>query len=189
MTTTCDDTSLLIEIGQRQSLKAFDELYLRYEKRAFGLAYHLTGSRELAFDAVQEAMMDVWNNARKFIPGNASSWILRIVANRSLKLSARHRAAENMLEQNVSEMGAICNASPSDKMEQSEVLAALAKAIEKLPPLERRLLALHYTGGFSQEEVGRLISKPHQFVAYRLKGALKTLRSDLLTGGSASVTP
>ena len=117
-----DDLALLENIAQRRDRASFAELFSRYEKRAYALALHLTRNRELAQDAVQDAMLDIWLHASTYRPGNEAGWILRIVANKSLMLTRRNKREEGrrMVAQDI----AVRRPSHADLTERGELLEA-----------------------------------------------------------------
>ncbi|MDQ1218352.1 sigma factor [Microbacterium arborescens] len=72
---------------------AFAELYDATAGAAFGLALRLTASREAAEDAVRQAFLDVWREARWFDAGAGTvrAWILARLRRRAV---GRGRLAE-----------------------------------------------------------------------------------------------
>lgn len=185
---TREDTELLQEIALRKDREAYAELYARYEKRAFNLSRYLTGQRELAKDAVQEAMLAVWLSAASFQPGNAQGWIMRIVALKSLKLAQKQRAQRERTGSEENVMPA-SNATSPETAEQGELLSALRSALDRLPLPERQVVALHFGAELSQEEIGAALGATQQAISYRLKRALETLRENLARAGFAAAAP
>ncbi|MDF2579684.1 MAG: hypothetical protein K0S49_1263 [Microbacterium sp.] len=72
---------------------AFAELYDATAGAAFGLALRLTASREAAEEAVRQAFLDVWREARWFDAGAGTvrAWILARLRRRAV---GRGRLAE-----------------------------------------------------------------------------------------------
>src|SRR3989304_2854473 len=73
------DNALVARVARRDQ-EAFDLLVLRYQERAYRLAWHLTRDREEARDLSQEAFVRVYQAARRF-KGKAkfSTWFFRIL--------------------------------------------------------------------------------------------------------------
>src|SRR5262245_46928087 len=80
-----DDNSLVLAVAKRDR-DAFAVLYERHARICLGLAQHLTGSQALAEEAVQEAMLRIWQLAHLYRTGNARAWILKIVAHESTRI-------------------------------------------------------------------------------------------------------
>jgi len=53
------DEQILAALAQRE-LSALEELYDRYAKIAYSLAYRIVGDRGTAEDVVQDAFLSVW---------------------------------------------------------------------------------------------------------------------------------
>ena len=70
---------------------ALAELYDRYGRVAYGLAFRVLRDASLAEDAVQEAFLAVWRTAARFVPerAKASTWILTLVHRRAVDLVRR----------------------------------------------------------------------------------------------------
>lgn len=181
-----DDDALLAAIARRQDGQAFSELYERHQHAAFNLALHLTGKHELAEEAVQEAMADVWRSAASYRPGKARSWVLRIVANASLKILRGKRRRKEMATAEVPEEPLFDESSPEHDAERSELLVALRECVGRLPAINRRLVALYYVAGFSQEEIGQELALPARTVSFKIEETLQQLRDSLSRAGFAS---
>ncbi len=76
---------------------------------------------------------------------------------------------------------------PSQFLENEEVKATLAKAIERLPEKERLVVTLYYYEGLTLKEISLIlkltearISQLHTKAIFRLRGALSRIKSSLL---------
>lgn len=58
------DDQLLLLIIQQEDDKAFDELYNRYWKKLYIIAYKKTGCKEDAMDLVQDLFIEFWNKRK-----------------------------------------------------------------------------------------------------------------------------
>src|SRR2546421_652916 len=81
-----DDHSLLQSIAARRDEAAFSELCARFGKRELTTAFRILQDAALAEDAVQEAMLSIWQRSATAVQptGESADWILRIVTNKSL---------------------------------------------------------------------------------------------------------
>src|SRR5438477_5450205 len=87
------DHDLLQALAGRD-LSALSELYDRYGRISYTLAYRILGEPESAEDVVQDAFLAAWRGAGTFRRerGNARSWLLSIVHHRSVDLLRRRTA-------------------------------------------------------------------------------------------------
>ena len=184
------DETLLLSLARHGGQPAFEALASRVERLAFSVALRITGRRELAEEAVQEALLQVWLSASSYQPtGSARAWILRIVARqsllivRSLQKAKREKEDTHMPQKNVGTGGLV------EELEGQEMAAACRKFFERLPFGEQQLLALHYAGGLTQHEIALEMELPARTISSRMEKALKTLRANLTQAGLAAAAP
>jgi RNA polymerase sigma-70 factor (ECF subfamily) len=77
-----DEDGGLVAACQKGDGDAFGLLVQKYQKRAFNIAYRMTGDYEEAADVVQEAFLSAYRSIRSF-RGDAkfSTWLYRICVN------------------------------------------------------------------------------------------------------------
>src|SRR6266700_7356351 len=77
----------------RADEQALSELYRRFGRLAYGLAYRILRDDALAQDAVQEAFLGVWRAAGRFTAERAkpSTWLLTLVHRRAVDLVRREQ--------------------------------------------------------------------------------------------------
>ena len=80
----------LVERALGGDLSAFNELVLLYQDYLFALVVRVTGSREAAEDAVQEAFFSAYRNLASFRGGAFRGWLTRIAVNAGTDV-LRHR--------------------------------------------------------------------------------------------------
>ncbi|MCK6470292.1 MAG: sigma-70 family RNA polymerase sigma factor [Planctomycetes bacterium] len=188
------DIELLRRIVAEQDRDGFRVLYGRHEAAAFSLALHVTGEEAVAEEAVQDAMVRVWKYAKAFDEkkGTVRTWLLRIVARQSMEriMAERKRRREHAEDEEIlqNRAGAGASAAEADA-ERGELLGALRAVVGRLPVPERRMVALYYGGGLSQEEIAETMAMPKRTVSYRLQKALEQLREDLTRAGFAAAAP
>src|ERR671938_55804 len=81
----------LVALAARSDDTALAELYDRFGRAAYGLAFRVLRDGALAEDAVQEAFLDVWRQADRFVPerARAASWLLTFVHRRAVDVVRR----------------------------------------------------------------------------------------------------
>jgi RNA polymerase sigma-70 factor (ECF subfamily) len=182
-----DDNVLLAAIAQRRDREAADALYGRYERRVYGLAFSLTRDRTLAEEAVQEAFLKIWRLAGSYRYENARAWIFRIVAHESIRLTGKEKAMRLGDEPMDENEHASVTPTPVEASMTVEMQAALRRNLDALPEREREALMLHYGGGLTQEEIGRLLSLSQGVISRLMSRGLDRLRARLSEAGYAGV--
>ena len=157
--------------------EAFGELVRRYERRAFAVAYRLTGQRQDAEDLVQDAFiasldkLDGFDAERPFGP-----WFFRILVNRGTSQSRARkvRATEEI-------PGTMGDTAPSpDRLaEQAETGERVRAAIGELSERQRLVVQLYELDGFTTGEVADMLEIAEPTVRWTLRAARKRLRAEL----------
>src|ERR1700733_14377014 len=91
--TLVDPDAALVAATKLGDDRAFVELWRRHSNRVFKAAYAITGKREDAEDAIQDAWMKAYLHLNTF-DGRAkfSTWLTRIAMNSSLMILRRKRS-------------------------------------------------------------------------------------------------
>lgn len=182
------DTQLLAQAVEQQDPAAFAQLFDRFKHESFNLALHLTQNAALAEDAVQDAMLAVWQ-LKKIPESGARKWLLAIVAHKSLQ-TIRSRRRSSQREERIKGMSVKeTPTAPDARQERDELIGALRSHMEKLPPVERQMLALYFGAEISESEIGKMLSLSQTSVSRKLSDALARLRSNLAAAGFAAAVP
>lgn len=190
MTAVSEDPSdQLVAVAKNRDRAAFARLFEHYKDRAYNLAYHITGRAESAEEAVQEAMLRVWTAAATFKPGRADGWVLRIVARESLKVLRTHKKDRKEMAIEREREHAPRETAPGEDLERDELLAGLRGAIAGLDPAARRLVALYFGAGMTQEEIAQELDLSQRGVSYKIDEALAALKRRLAQAGLAAAAP
>jgi RNA polymerase sigma-70 factor (ECF subfamily) len=152
---------------------AFRHLVERYQAEAVGHAISITGNREDALDAVQEAFIDAYQAlgrfdlARRFYP-----WFYIILRHRCYKLAAgrNRRATDSAAEMEI--LAPVQTMRPEDTM-------LLEQSMLELKDEERELITLRHLDGLSYEELAERLGVPLGTIMSRLYHARKRLREKL----------
>jgi RNA polymerase sigma-70 factor (ECF subfamily) len=172
----------VVALVARSDQDALGELYDRFGRVAYGLAYRILRDRSLAEDAVQEGFMTAWRTAGKFMPerAKASTWLLTLVHRRAVDLVRREdrRRAEPLGDY---EPPADSSAEHDAwlRFERERVQAAL----RRLPDQQREAIELAYYGGFTQAELAERLGQPVGTIKSRMFTGLARLRELLAEPG------
>ncbi len=158
---------------------AFEALYDRHSRVAFGLAYRIVGEPGLAEDTVQDAFLTVWRQAATYgsTRGSVRSWLLAIVHHRAVDY-VRHRHDER--HQDIEDMTVVPDTTDTGEQARLNVEGEqVRKALAQLPPDQQRSLTLAYFGGLTHDEIARQLGVPLGTVKGRLRIGLQKLRGYL----------
>jgi RNA polymerase sigma factor (sigma-70 family) len=166
----------VVALVARSDEVALGELYDRFGRVAYGLAFRILRDRSLAEDAVQEGFMTAWRTAHRFVPerAKASTWLLTLVHRRAVDLVRREnrRRAEPL--------GESYEAASEGSTEQDAWLRfereRVQEALRRLPDQQREALELAYYGGFTQSELAEKLGQPVGTIKSRMFAGLARLR-------------
>jgi RNA polymerase sigma-70 factor, ECF subfamily len=171
------DEALLALIA-RADEHALAELYRRFGRLAYGLAFRILRDDALAQDAVQEAFLGVWRAAGRFIAERAkpSTWVLTLVHRRAVDLVRREQRRRAEPLEPEAEIAGVESADEAELLTQRE---AVRSALRQLPPEQREAIELAYYGGYTQSELAERLGQPLGTIKSRMFTGLARLR-DLL---------
>jgi RNA polymerase sigma-70 factor (ECF subfamily) len=144
-------------------------IFDRHWQRVWRAAYAVTGDRELASDAAQDAFVRAGAALGRFDRSRPlEPWLVRIAVNRAIDLVRARRREAGEQEQ-------------PEPFGFDPPLAdeELSVAIRRLDPERRAVIALHYWFDTTTPEIAEILGIPLGTVNSRLARALRDLRLDL----------
>lgn len=160
---------------------ALEQLYTRYYRYAYQLAYHILQENSAAEDIVQEVFLSVWRKAAlyKHQHGSFLLWLKAIIHHRSIDKvrTAAHRYQQLMPFPGTNELDIACQQpdvwEEAWRNEQQRILHATLQLI----PLEQRIvIECCYFKGMTHLEISRLYQLPLGTVKGRLRLGLRKLK-------------
>jgi RNA polymerase sigma-70 factor (ECF subfamily) len=151
----------------------FDELYRSTATRLLRYAYALSGDLAEAQDIAQETYVRAWGHWRQVSAHPAPEAWLRLTASRLA--TDRHRRLAG-LRRSLTRSGPTPLAEPP-----SEDAVLLAAALRRIPPDQRRALAMHYLLDLPVAEIALELGVP--------EGTVKSWLSRGRTALAAQLTP
>lgn len=180
-----DDT--LVSLAQAGDRAASRELFRRYHRKVFALAYNVLRSREDAEDVTQEAFVKAFTSLAEF-KGDAAfyTWLYRITYNLSIdlkrKVSRRGGAAVEYEDSSSAEheaIGAALIEGPSHALYRKQQRRLILDALAELSQEHRVAVVLREVEGLSYEEIARTTGVSQGTVMSRLFYARKRLQERL----------
>lgn len=177
-----DEISLLERIAQ-QDQTALSELYDRYARVLYALAFKILESVEEAEEVVLDVFSQVWRTAGRYDAkrGRADAWLFMLTRSRSLDrlraLQRLTRAATASVDAAIVESSSLC--SPEEDLLISERRTYVVAALSKLPPEQRQVLELAYYKGLTHVEIAAQTGKSLGTIKTRIRLGLSKLREAL----------
>jgi len=172
------DDLALIGLVAADDEAALAVLYERHGSTAFGLALRITHDRSLAEDAVQDAFLAVWRNARShdMSRGGVRTWIMAIVHYRSIDVVRRRRPVSELPGDGPAPANLV---QPDIWPEISGILDrdAITQALGTLGSAQRQVIEMAYFAGLTQTEIARQTGAPLGTVKSRARHGLLALRA------------
>ncbi len=172
------DDAQLIERSRHGDPGAYDQIVGAYQDRIYSLAYRITGNREDAWDAAQEAFLKAYRHLRTFRGSSAfSTWLHRIAVNAALDIVRRRPHQPPVpFEMELSDSAAN---DPGERVVQHDVQQRIHRAIAGLPLDQRTAIVLRELHGHSYDEIAATLQIPLGTVRSRISRARETLRGAL----------
>ncbi|PPG43829.1 RNA polymerase sigma factor [Pseudoclavibacter sp. RFBA6] len=169
-----DDTDeFLAGLAALGDAHAFDLLVQRYRTLMYVCARRRLGSDAEADDVVQESLAHAWTKLSTLKDLAAvRSWMLRIVASRSVDVLRRRREHDRVEE---AEFAAPDDGSPTTNAQLALLSAALHIALSNLPEPQRRCWVLRELESLSYQEIADELELPVSTVRGAIARARKAL--------------
>lgn len=182
----------LCERVVRRDEEAFDLLVVRYQQRAYRIAWSILRDTEEARDVSQEAFIRLYHTAGSF-QGRArfSTWFYRILVNLCLDARRRRRWWQRAVDPVEREDGSWDSlidqqsapaVDPTEAMDREKVLARLWRAVDGLSPQQRAALLLQVQEEMATADIANVLKCSEATVRVHLHRALASLRKTMGKG-------
>jgi RNA polymerase sigma-70 factor (ECF subfamily) len=175
----------LINLILLKNEAALGELYDRYCRLIFSVAFNVVGSREDAEEITLDVFTRVWEKADTYRADRAkvSTWLTRMTRNRAIDLLRW----EEVRPMKHSLSWAEVTIEPADSDHNPEASAALSMEIQRvrtvmstLPENQQEVLSLAYFKGYTHSEIAKLLDLPLGTAKARIRSGMRQLRALLL---------
>ena len=180
----------LVRDLQNGNLDAYDKLAEIYQKKIYGLSFHLTRNQMDAQDVTQEVLLTLFRKINMFQGKSAfSSWVYRITVNASyMKLRSKKKEPNVSIDELMPSFNSagFQQEKIQDWSENTESLLftketrdVINKAVDLLPEKEKVVFLLRDVEGLSSEKTGEILDLTVPAVKSRLHRARLFLRKKL----------
>jgi RNA polymerase sigma-70 factor, ECF subfamily len=179
------DDETLLRLIARAHPGALSELYDRYGRLVFSVAYSATADSSLAEEITQDAFLRVWQRAESFDAqvGKVASWLASIARHRAIDLFRRQQVRSEGHAQALEEMPDYELVDEAMDVESSveaaQVRQQVRLALRQLPDEQRQALAWAFFRGLTHEQIAQQLDLPLGTVKTRIRLGMQKLRSFL----------
>jgi RNA polymerase sigma-70 factor, ECF subfamily len=175
------DEALIQTFCSSKSEWVLEQLYTRYRRYMYALAYSIIGDSYLAEDVVQDAFLTLWRKASTYHEqeGSVKSWLQAIVRNRAIdkvrSLAQRERQCiplEDMNELNSSHLA------PEvwEQVWEADQATVIRNALAQLPTEQSLAIELNYFYGYTHVEIAKQQQIPLGTVKGRVRLGLQKIK-------------
>ena len=163
---------------------AFQELYDQVSPQLFAILLRILKRRDLAEEALQDALLSVWRNAGSYSAekGAPMTWLVSICRYRALDALRRQRrevSIEPMLEgieDGTTEVGGLVDDSADAGLISKAEERALDDCMQRLNDGQRSSIKLAYFNGCTHEEIAESMGSPIGTVKSWVRRGLESLK-------------
>lgn len=173
-----DETAMLLVRCAQSDGDAFRQLYDLEGGRLYGIALRITRSTHHAEDALHDAMLQAWRNARHYnaLYGSGRTWLTSLIRYRALNAVAR--AGRETTGTGMPDLPAL-EGDPLERLAVSRAEQMLHQCLNTIEDGRRQLVTMAFLDGMTHVEVAKRTGQPLGSVKSAIRRALATLRTCL----------
>lgn len=157
------------------SVHGFEPIVEHFNVPVFNYIYRMTGNREDSEDICQETFLSAYRYLHTFKREfKLSTWLFTIAHNAVSRYLRKKSAAGIPVEPD--RLDRLGTAKPKGTYTLSDLIDL---AIDRLPPVEREIMVLHYIEKLSYQEISEILKLTEPQVRMRLYRARKKIRDRL----------
>ncbi len=177
----------LIRRFQDGDTEAFNPLVLKHQQKIYNFLYRRVRDRETAKDLCQEVFLKAFKALPNF-KGDSKfySWVYRIAINCSIDFQRQRSRVKVLTFEELSfdadDVLRMLNSHPSPEtlLESEELGRIIRKAVQKLPPGQRRVFNLRHRRKLAIKEIAALLNRSEGTIKAHLHHAHQRLQGMLL---------
>jgi len=175
-----DDATLIARIAGGQT-GAIEELYDRYSRLVFSVAWAILGDRTTAEEVTLDVFVQVWQRAGTYHAelGKVRTWLIAITRHHAidvLRWQKRHPEAGGMIWDEAALRDGFTPSQAEQLTELSAQRERVRWALAQLPAEQREALRLAYFKGYTHAQIAEALAQPLGTVKTRIRLGLQKLR-------------
>ncbi len=156
-------------------LEVFEKVRARYTGFLVSTLWKMTGDREIFAEAMQYALLAMWQRIQKLDSEKAASYIYRIALTANSKEGRNRIGKDGQASDDCVEV----KTSPDSDVKNAEQAAIVGKAIAKLPPQQGRAIVMRYLEQKDYKTIAEAFGCSEAGVRSHVSKALATLKTRL----------
>ena len=165
---------LWVEQAVSGDLSDFSKIYECIYKEMYRYAYFMLGDVHDAEDVVSDAVMDIYTGLKHLRNAAAfKQWSFKILANKCRRMRKQYIRKNVSIDDEKTELHL------SQRETDLEQQYDIERALGKLKQEEREVIVLSVIGGYSSDEVGRILNMKPSTARSKLKRSLTKIKKKL----------
>lgn len=168
-----NDDSRMLERVRARDQSAMAELFDRYARMVYSVAFRVVKDATQAEDIVQDVFFQLWQNPSAFATGRGSlgAWLAVVVRNRSIDALRRRRPSDP-----VDEVVLPAATNVASEVERHTMVERVRVVLSGLPAEQRQSVELAFFEGLTHAEIAAQTGDPLGTVKTRIRTALISVR-------------
>lgn len=168
----------LVELLKGESVKAFEEIYVRYWEVLYSTSYKRVQSREIAEELVQDIFTSLWDNRRSASIENLQAYLVTAAKYKVINFFHKEMSRKAFMDSKGG-MAAEVDNSTEEEVMLNDLNRALEREVSKLPAKRQMIYKLYRQENLPLNEVASRLGISEKTVENQLSKAFKVLRVSL----------
>lgn len=173
-----NDEALILQVSRGDEL-SFRLLFDQYRNKIFSIARKITGLESAAEDVVQEVFIKLWLNKEKLSEVENFNAYLNTITRNHIFNNLRKVAYEQTFLEDLIKQQSAPTEDISDPVLYNELQNLVHKAIQQLPPQQKRVFQLSRNEGLKHAEIASNLNISQSTVKHHMVEALRSIRTFL----------
>ncbi|HTN06841.1 RNA polymerase sigma-70 factor [Agriterribacter sp.] len=169
------EKQILCQVSEGNEI-AFRQLYEKYKDQVYYISFKFFKSQSIAEDVLQEVFLKIWMHKEKLSVIDSFSAYLTVILRNHIYNRFRKLANEEVFIRKAAATQVEHHNYTLDNVLLNESRNLLTKAIEKLPPQQKKAFELSRIEGKKHEEIARLMNISKETVKKHVMEASRTLK-------------
>lgn len=168
----------LLKLLKEQDAFAFEEIYRRYWRVLYSIAYRRVRSREVSEEIVQDIFASLWLNRATVEVQSLSAYLCAAVKYKVINYFAREMSRQTYAQQQLQDLITHDNCTEESVL-HDDFNGALEREIEKLPERRRQIVKMHRNEDLPLKQVATRLGISEKTAENQYGKALKALKLSL----------